>query len=217
MAIRPLLLGHRGARAEKSLPENTLASFDRALADGCDGFEFDVRLSGDGHPVICHDSTVRALQIAHCSAQQLALPFLGDVLKRYQSSAFLDIELKIAGLEVALQVLLRAHPPARGYLVSSFLPEVLRRVREIDAAIPLGFICETHVQFEAWPKLPVDYVIPHHKLLTQSGIDEIKSAGKKVLVWTVNTAHEMKRFAEWGVDGIISDNPKRLALTLADK
>jgi glycerophosphoryl diester phosphodiesterase len=43
---RPLLLGHRGARAVKSIPENTLASFDRAVADGCDGFEFDVRLTG---------------------------------------------------------------------------------------------------------------------------------------------------------------------------
>ena len=48
MAIRPLLLGHRGARAEKSISENTLASFDLALAQGCDGFEFDVRLAADG-------------------------------------------------------------------------------------------------------------------------------------------------------------------------
>jgi len=58
MPIRPLLLGHRGARAEKSIPENTLASFDCALAQGCDGFEFDVRLSADGQPVICHDTRV---------------------------------------------------------------------------------------------------------------------------------------------------------------
>ena len=39
---RPLLLGHRGARAIKSIPENTLASFDRALAGG--------RLGGLGDP-----------------------------------------------------------------------------------------------------------------------------------------------------------------------
>ncbi len=38
MATRPLLLGHRGARSEKSPPENTFAAFDFALASGCDGF-----------------------------------------------------------------------------------------------------------------------------------------------------------------------------------
>ena len=52
---RPLLLGHRGARGLKSIPENTLAAFDRALADGCDGFEFDVRLTADGQAVVHHD------------------------------------------------------------------------------------------------------------------------------------------------------------------
>ena len=35
-------------RARKSIPENTFTLFDQALADGCDGFEFDVRLSADG-------------------------------------------------------------------------------------------------------------------------------------------------------------------------
>jgi glycerophosphoryl diester phosphodiesterase len=58
---RPLLLGHRGARGIRSIPENTIASFDRALADGCDGFEFDVRLTADGEAVICHDPVFRGV------------------------------------------------------------------------------------------------------------------------------------------------------------
>jgi glycerophosphoryl diester phosphodiesterase len=40
MEIPPLLLGHRGARADKSVPENTVASFDLSLAYRCDGFLF---------------------------------------------------------------------------------------------------------------------------------------------------------------------------------
>ena len=84
---RPLLLGHRGARALKSIPENTLASFDRALADGCDGFEFDVRLSAGGTAVVCHDAQTGNFEIASASAEQLsALPQLRDVLARYQDS-----------------------------------------------------------------------------------------------------------------------------------
>src|ERR1700680_1237117 len=96
---RPLLLGHRGARAQKSIPENTIEAFDFALACGCDGFEFDVRLSADGRAVVCHDATVRGLEVAQRSVKQLALPDLCEVLQRYQTSAFLDIELKVAGME----------------------------------------------------------------------------------------------------------------------
>jgi glycerophosphoryl diester phosphodiesterase len=217
MAIRPLLLGHRGERAEKSIPENTLASFDRALAHGCDGFEFDLRMSADGQPVICHDATTQGLEIAQSSAKQLALPLLRDILMRYQTTAFLDIELKTPGLEAVTLDLLRAHPPACGCVISSFLPEVLQAVHGLDATIPLGLICETRAQFSLWPKLPVQYVIPHYTLVAQGVIPEIKNEGKKVMVWTVNSTQDMKRFSEWEVDGIISDDSKELVLSFGGR
>jgi glycerophosphoryl diester phosphodiesterase len=53
----PLIIGHRGAAAVA--PENTLRSFERALLDGADGIEFDVRLARDGVPVVIHDATLR--------------------------------------------------------------------------------------------------------------------------------------------------------------
>lgn len=40
-------------------PENTLAAFARAMHDGADGFEFDVRLARDGKPVVIHDATLQ--------------------------------------------------------------------------------------------------------------------------------------------------------------
>jgi len=52
-----LIIGHRGASA--LAPENTLASFKRALEDGAAGVELDVRLAGDGVPVVIHDPTLR--------------------------------------------------------------------------------------------------------------------------------------------------------------
>jgi glycerophosphoryl diester phosphodiesterase len=214
MENRPLLLGHRGARAEKSIPENTLASFDLALADGCDGFEFDVRLTVDGQAVVCHDATTRGLRIAESSAQAVTLPQLGEVLTRYQRTAFLDIELKVAGLENITANLLHNLVPARGFVVSSFLPEVLRAVHDLDATVPLGLICETRAQLSDWHRLPVEYVIPHYKLVRQDSVARIRTAGKKIFVWTLNLPADMKRFLKWGVDGIISDHPKRLALNL---
>ena len=213
MPNHPLLLGHRGVRSEKSIPENSLASFDLALAQGCDGFEFDVRLSADRQPVICHDATTHGNEIAASPAEQLSLPSLRDVLTRYQSTAFLDIELKVCDLEKATVDLLRMIRPARGFVVSSFLPEVLQTVHGLEATVPLGLICETREELIRWTELPVEYVIPHYKLVRKDLIAAIKNAGKRVFVWTVNAPGDMKRFSAWGVDGVISDNPKRLNLS----
>jgi glycerophosphoryl diester phosphodiesterase len=212
MSARPLLLGHRGARAVKSIPENTLASFDRALADGCDGFEFDVRLTADGEAVVCHDavfhdSKIAKIEIAAAAGSAVqGLPRLQDVLERYQQSAFLDIELKVSGLETTALELLEKYPPRRGFVLSSFLPEVLRAIRGVNSRVPLGIICENRAELGQWRGLPVEYVIPQRALVSRDLLDELKAAGRKVLVWTVNEREEMKRFAEWGMDGIVSDN-----------
>ncbi len=212
---RPLLLGHRGARALKSIPENTLASFDRALADGCDGFEFDVRLTADGEAVLCHDPKIAGYAIARSTAKQVSsLPRLRDILQRYQDS-FLDIELKVKGLErLTLDLFLR-HKPRRGFVVSSFVPGVLKSLAAEDSTIPLGLICEFKNQLRLWNELPVEYVIPRQDLTDPELVRKIKGAGKKVLVWTVNDAEGMRRFAEMGVDGIISDDTSLLCRTLA--
>src|SRR3954447_16619904 len=51
--MRPLIVGHRGAAA--AAPENTLASFRKALDLGLRAVELDVRLTRDGLPVCFHD------------------------------------------------------------------------------------------------------------------------------------------------------------------
>ncbi len=63
--IRPLIIAHRGASA--FAPENTFAAFQKAIDDGADGIEFDVRLAKDGVPVVFHDSTLQRLaKIKNC-------------------------------------------------------------------------------------------------------------------------------------------------------
>jgi glycerophosphoryl diester phosphodiesterase len=211
----PLLLGHRGARAVKAIPENTVESFDQALADGCDGFEFDVRLTSDGEAVVCHDAESLGVEIARAGVEELpGLPLLKDVFARYQDRAFLDVELKVAGLERITVDLVHQHSFRRGFVISSFLPEVLLAVRAQDSAVPLGLICETKAELGRWREFPVEYVIPHQKLVGPAMIRELKAAGKRILAWTVNSAAAMRRFAEAGVDGIISDDTGRLCRTL---
>ena len=209
--MTPLLLGHRGARASRQIPENTLASFELCLRHGCDGFEFDVRLSADGQAVICHDATVGGMEIANTASETLPLPTLEDVLRPFAHRAFLDIELKVAGLEAQTLAELRKHPPQKGYVVSSFLPEVVMAIHDLDPAIPLGFLCETRDQLRAWRETPAEWVIPQFVLVDRQLAELVHAAGKKIMVWTVNRAERMREFAEWGVDAIITDETERIA------
>src|SRR5437764_7013508 len=141
LRTRPLLLGHRGAR--RAAPENTVAAFDLALAHGCDGFEFDVRRTIDAKSVICHDPRYGGIDVARSTLAALhkkgEFPRLGDVIGRFAARAFLDIELKIAGMEEAVADAVRDLPRDR-FVLSSFLPNVLSRLRLIDLKLPTGLI-----------------------------------------------------------------------------
>ncbi len=69
-----LLYGHRGARGEA--PENTLASFQRCLAQGVTRCELDLHLSRDGQLMVIHDPTLRRTtgrrgKVSHYDAAEL--------------------------------------------------------------------------------------------------------------------------------------------------
>ena len=53
-----VVLGHRGGRGEGWPAENTLEAFARAIDEGADGVELDVRLTRDGVPIVFHDTTL---------------------------------------------------------------------------------------------------------------------------------------------------------------
>lgn len=208
---RPLLLGHRGARASRQVPENTLASFELCLQHGCDGFEFDVRRSADGEALICHDATYHGLEIAKTTSKSLALPTLEEVLLQFSSRAFLDIELKVAGSEQPTVAALRRHLPQKGYVVSSFLPDVLTAIHALDASIPTGLLCASRKQLRSWPLSPAEWVIAEVELADRKLIEQAHSSGRRIMVWTVNRTEKMRQFSDWGVDAIISDETERVA------
>ena len=219
-----ILLGHRGAR--RYAAENTFAAFDLALEHGCDGFEFDVRLTADARLIICHGarlgrrsiarSTLAALSEASArgerrgSAAALPPPCLEDVLERYAERAFLDIELKVAGLEQMVLNLLRRHRPRR-VLVSSFWPDVLQALRERERGLRLGFLSDRPHTLRRFRELDVQVVLPHYTLASRRVLTQLKAADKEVIVWTVNRERSMRRFAALGVDGMISDDTALLA------
>lgn len=211
----PLLLGHRGARREAS--ENTLEAFELCLQHGCDGFEFDVRLTADHRCAVCHDANIGRRDVATTRFADLGTPCLEDVLTGVAERAFLDIELKVSGLEQAVIDALGSHPPLKGYFVSSFLPNVVEELYKRDRTLKLGLICRTRTQLAAWTALPIQALFLERGLCSAGLIDALHTAGKRVFVWTVNSQNEMRTFADLGVDGIISDDTALLAKTFASR
>lgn len=221
MADKLLLLGHRGAR--HYAPENTLAAFDLALDHGAHGFEFDVRRTRDLHAVLVHDAKLHGLVLRRHNLHQLEErcqrlhhpppPSLEEVLDRYGRTAFLNIEVKVRGIEgIVAQAVRRVQP--RHYFISSFLPGVVRRLHRLDRNLVLGALAQTAWQLRRWKVLPAEYVVPHYRLLTPRLMEKLHGAGRKVVTWTVNDPRHMRRAAELGVDGIISDDTKLLVATL---
>ncbi len=229
---RPLLLGHRGAR--KYAPENTMTAFHLALEHGCDGFEFDVRVTADRVPVVVHDPKFCGAIVARSSHDRLCeagskknkeISRFEDVLA-LGTRAFLNVELKVGGAEEAVIELLRKYPARRGVVVSSFLPRVILRLHELGAEFELGIICGNRRQLANWNKLPVQAVMVERGLVDEDLVREIRTTplkpteglngapGRRVFVWTVNGAREMTKLAEMGVDGMISDDTKGLVKTV---
>src|SRR3954465_2621561 len=209
-----LLLGHRGS--VRHALENTMPSFEIALDHGCDGFECDVRLTVDRHAAVFHDPAASGLIVSDTTFEELRatvgfhVPSLREVWTQFAQRCFLNVELKVPGLEEHVLALYTAEPPKHGLLVSSFVPEVVESLYRAAPAIPLGYVCKDPAKLDRWKDLPIKTVVLHFSLLSAELGHDLRAAGKQIFSWTVNAESEMLRLAELGIDGIISDDTVHL-------
>ena len=213
-----VIIGHRGA---DGLPENTIPSFERALEQGADGFELDVRQSGDGQLVVVHGSVVGSLSVQSTPYEEFRdlgngfeVPLFADVLKQFGRKTFLDIELKAGGYEEEAVALIKKRTKLSKVMVSGFHTDSLNKVHELCPEVRLGFIYNRTQDEESRHNSPIDIVIPQFRLASRELISEVHKEELQVYAWTVNEASEMKRLISFGVDGMITDQPALLATVL---
>ena len=140
----PKLVGHRGAL--DVAPENTLASFQRALDDGVDVIEMDIRLSADGHIVVMHDGTVDRTTNGTGVVSEMSL---GE-LKRLDAGSWFDARyageriptlaevLSWAQGKVGLLLELKYHP--YGGFDPALVPKTLDLITQAGIADQVAFI-----------------------------------------------------------------------------
>ena len=233
-ADRPLIIGHRGAAADA--PENTLAAFTLALAQGADGVELDVQLCADGVPIIIHDTTVDRTcdgtgRVADLSLAELRLltidnvhpiPTLDDLFATFGRRTLYNVELKVLGrggdaLAAAVARAIAAHGVAEQVLISSFSPFTLRAARRhLPPGAPLALLRERRATRAAHALLrpPADH--PHHPLIDESLMAWARWRGLRVNAWTVDDPAEARRLLQLGVHGIITNRPGEIRVETTD-
>src|SRR4051812_7596962 len=209
---RPLFIGHRGTRIYQ--PENTFAAFDAAIEHGCDGFEFDVRITKDGVAVINHDAHFQKKKVDEHTFAHLKsiapLVTMEEAVRAYGVRCYINIELKDPGLEQETIRALKETPPQHGVMVSSFVPEVIAELGKLRGTqdVPLGYICRSLKLVPIWKELPISHAMINHAIYSKQLQGELADAGVKMFIWTVNEPDEVRRFIDLKVDGIISDDTK---------
>ena len=215
------VIGHRGASA--SHPGNTIAAFLAALEAGADGVELDVRRTADDVLVVHHDAALvdgRVLRRTPSAELPDGVPTLAEALEAC-GDLWVDIEIKNLpsdpdydaehGISVAVAAMVAAYGANERVLVSSFDMGTLDRLRDVDPTIPTGWLVFSGTSpaqtVERAAAHGLDAVHPHDLLVDRALVRLATEAGLEVTVWTVDDPARIRQLADWGVDGIITNDP----------
>lgn len=219
--------GHRGACGHA--PENTLASFKKALELGVAGVEFDIQLSLDNEPMVIHDDTLerttngKGLVREHSYAELSKLdagrgekiPHLNDIFELFANKIELFIELKsdaAAQVEKVIRAWVKKGWDYKNIWVISFNHLQLVEIRKLNPNIQTGALLVgipvTLAQVAADAGAQSLNPAVHH--MNKALVDDAKKRGLKVITWTANDPHTIAKARALGVDGAFSDYPERL-------
>ena len=231
-----MIIAHRGASAEA--PENTLSSFKAAFELGVDYIELDVQLSADQIPIVVHDdSTDRVTQnavrqkIAELTCEQLQsldvgkwfspkfkgepMPTLAQVLALARGTSGVMIEIKESPLSIpqmayaVLKVIEQEKQIAGPVVIASFNPKILEYIQKKTPEKELLGLIETEEDLKQFEKLHLTRLGVNNDILT---ISLAKRINKKYSIWcwTVDSLERATTLIEWGIQGIITNNPRML-------
>lgn len=222
-----LIFGHRGSSGSE--PENTLRSFQAAVAAGADGIELDVHATADGIPVIIHDSDLSRTTdgTGKVSSRSLAelkeldaglgeeIPILDQAMALLGGKLIVDIEVKQTGIEATVLDALARYPTA-DWFISSFDWDVLLAVRRLSSSAPLWplALALDNAVLAIADRLVSPGIALEHSAYTAEAAARCARAGLAVGVWTVNDPAEGHRVRELGATALMTDLPAMMRAEL---
>lgn len=222
-------VAHRGSSAAR--PENTLAAFELAIAQGADVIECDVRRTGDGALLILHDATVdrttdgtgplRDLTAEEAQALDAGhgerIPSLAEVLELARGRVRVNVDLKEADIVEEAVEAVRWADLLDWVTFISFLPEAWEQLAELAPESPRIHLVDSAAGLASLAmgdhgsQSTASGVGVPHDLVNESVVEWLQRQGMGVFAWIVDDEQEMARLIELGVNGIVTNRPGALA------
>lgn len=230
------IIAHRGL--SEIAPENTLIAFEKAIKNKADGLEFDLQLSADHQFVIIHDLTLDRTSNSQGKVKDLTLeelkqldlgswfdpqfkeekiPTLREVFKLCQPHILkLYLEVKDAkkwqeqDIIKLINLINQEQSHNEIYLIS-FEHEFLKRIRQFDLKIKLGYNVKTRASFldalnlakkDQGHCISSEYhlLLNNHDLINKAHENQLK-----VIAWTVDHLEEMAQLQQLKIQGIMTN------------
>lgn len=215
------VVGHRGAAL--LVPENTLPSFEKAIALGCDATETDVRLTADGYLILCHDETVDRTtngsgKVSELTFEQLRaldagdgaqMPLLSELLPVIKDRILLLCELKGEGTPEPAVATVRAAGLTDQVVFTSFEIDRIAAVRALGDELRIAGIF-SKPNYEILPRLVslrAEAADVHWKNLTPEFVQAAHEHGLTCRGWNPDTVEDIQATLALGVDSVSSNRP----------
>ena len=228
-----LIIGHRGS--PNIITENTIPSFEKAILQGVDGLEFDIRLSKDNQIVIFHDKDLKRLSRRTEKIEKLSLAELQTVELKKQKNQTDEVyipslnelvpllaRVKMFNIEIKSDSLLHGHriiKPLIEFLdkhhlddkciVSSFNPLILMKLRLKRPDTIIGFLYNKNRLFHSWDNMIwMLRVHPDNLHIHYSMLDSwaVSWARKRGMRINSYTINNKKVFDAADVDAVFTDS-----------
>ncbi len=239
LIARPI--AHRGLHdAAKGIVENSLEAAQAAIAKNY-AIECDLQLSRDGEAIVFHDETLTRLigidaairereaaelTALHYQGTKASIATFADLLETVAGRVPLIVELKSRfdrdkGLPARAAALVKAYAGPLAF--QSFDPQMLRQLRAMNIAQPLGLVGEATYRPVDWPELdatararlasfndlpevPIDFLAWNFRDLPHAVPLRYRAEhGLKILTWTVRSAADRIQAGKWA-DQIIFES-----------
>lgn len=223
---------HRGASAYA--PENTIASFKKAIQLGANGIELDLQQTKDGKIVIFHDEVIDEKsngtgKIRDYTYQELYKldfgswfneNFKGEHIVLFENFAkeFLGLDLtfaidiKMPGIEKEVLNIINKYKTHNNIYITSFEYEILENVRNMDKNIKISWLIEKIDQDSVNKILRIygNQICPQASLVTTKDIELAKSKKIGVRLWGIYDENIMKRVLNYDIEGMTVNYPDKL-------